>query len=99
MANNLLHPKPYLFRRARYSLAFWESLVKMGIQPVEIAPTLQHYSEREIADEMAQARLRVEEAQQEERLQARLLAQDPDVPTHLRERRATHIPQARPGIR
>ena len=86
-------------RRKRYCPAFWETLVRLGIQPVEIAPVLHWYWEWEIVDEMEAARRRVDEAQREQRLQARLFSQDRDVPVHLRERRATHIPQARPGIK
>ncbi len=84
-------------RRKTYGTAFWESLVRLGIQPVEIAPTLLHYSESEIAEEMKKARLRVDEEQREQRLQARLLAQNPDVPLHLRGRSTAYIPRARPG--
>ena len=85
-----------LYRKC-YNPAFWESLVRLGVQPVEIAPVLHWYSEGEIADEMTAARLRLDEAEKELRLQARLIAHDPDVPLHLRRRSAGYIPQARPG--
>ena len=84
-------PRPF------HSNAFWESLVRLGISPVEVAPNIPVYTEQEIADEMTQARQRLDEAQREQRLQARFFSQYRDVPRHLRGRRAAYIPRSRPG--
>ncbi len=46
-------------RRKRYSFAFWESLVLLGVSPAEVAGLLPGYFEAEIAEEMTAARRRL----------------------------------------
>lgn len=90
-----------LFYKTRkyYSAAFWDRLVRLGVQPVEVAPLLHYYSEARIAEEMTAARLRLDEDARERSLRRQMLAPDLDLPGHLRQRSAACIPQGRSGLK